>query len=492
MKTFKKLFLLFLLVFTVSSCNNKNEKKDSNIKNENIEQKAKKLQEGTVEVSKLDNSYQIIDTRDVSKYLGWENENKISGHIENAMDFPKDWFNYVKSNEILDAELKRRGLDKQKKTLIYSDGNVDYETCKNFLNLGFTDLHSLKGGINEYAKNNKKLEKLEGYKMFVSPKWVEDLINGKKPLNYNGEKYKIVEVYLKSEEESYKNKHIKNAIGINADEFNHIPGPRNIQEYEGIDIKEQRKFWGFYSDDEIKTKIENLGIDKDTMVILYGTEKATTAAYRAGLVFDYAGVKNIKFINGGKPLWMLENRKLSSDEVKTEKSDFKAKVPQNPNIVFDYKKELNLINDKNATIASVRSFSEYLGEKSGYTYIDKAGDIKGSRFAYAGSNPYAMEDYRNLDNTMFNYKVIENRWKKWGIVPEKTVSFHCGTGWRASETYYIAKALSFKNVGVYVGGWYEWTKLADSPVKENGLPKDAPENKPNEIFYDRNLIKFPK
>lgn len=489
MKNFKKIFLLFLLVFVISSCNNK---KEVSLKNENIEEMAKKLSQGTLDADKLDDSFQIIDTRDSSTYIGWKNEKGISGHIKNAMDFPENWFNYVKSNEVLDKELKRRGLDKSKKTLIYSDDNVSYETSKNFLKLGFTNLHSLKGGINEYIKNNKDLEKLDGYKMFVSPKWVDDLINGKNPDGFNGEKYKIIEVYLKSEEKNYKTNHIKGAMGVDADLFNHIPGPRTIQEYEGIDIKEQRKFWGFYSDEEIKTKIENLGIDKDTMVILYGTEKATTAAYRAGLVFDYAGVKNIKFINGGKLLWMLENRKLYSDDVKSSKISFGANVPQNPNIVFNYEKELELIKDKNAAIASVRSFSEYLGEKSGYTYISKAGDIEGSRFAYAGSNPYAMEDYRNLDNTMFNYKIIENRWKKWGIVPEKTVSFHCGTGWRASETYYIAKALSYKNIGVYVGGWYEWTKIPNSPVKENGLPKDAPENKPLEYFYDRSLIKFPK
>ena len=55
--------------------------------------------------------------------------------------------------------------------------------------------------------------------------------------------------------------------------------------------------------------------------------------------------------------------------------------------------EKHLINDTNAVIASVRSWPEYLGEVSGYTFIGEANDIPNSRFAYAGSNPYNLLDY---------------------------------------------------------------------------------------------------
>ena len=199
-------------------------------------------------------------------------------------------------------------------------------------------------------------------------------------------------------------------------------------------------------------------------------------------IFEKLSCKNIKFLNGGKTIWRLENRPLEAGIVTPQKAKFGVQIPKNPNVVFTYEQERKLVDDKNAVIASVRSFDEYLGKKSGYTYIEKAGDVANSRFAYAGSNPYAMEDFRNLDNTMFNYKIIDERWRLWGITPEKTVSFHCGTGWRAAETYYIAKALGWPRVGVYVGGWYEWSKKDGSPVKEKGLPKDAPEKEPQEFF----------
>lgn len=35
---------------------------------------------------------------------------------------------------------------------------------------------------------------------------------------------------------------------------------------------------------------------------------------------------------------------------------------------------------------------------------------------------------------------------------------------------------------MYDGGWYEWHKRPGSPVKEKGLPEDAPEQEPQEFF----------
>jgi thiosulfate/3-mercaptopyruvate sulfurtransferase len=469
-----------MLTLSFSACT-----KGSDVADEDAKQALKDLQMQTITVADLEKEkdIQIIDIRSADLYLGWENEKGNSGHILNAMDFPVSWFTYEKSQENINIELKRRGLDKTKKTVIYSNDNVLEEDYKKFQEVGFDNLYALEYGFNQYVLDGKKTERLEGYQIYVGPQWVEDLINGKKPQGYDNNDYKIVEITLGSEKELYEKGHIDGAVNISADDLNHVLGPRNLADYEVIPLEKQLTFWDLPTDEKIKEVLENNGITKDTTVILYASEKATTAANRAALVMDYAGVKDIRFLNGGKVLWQLENRSLVSRIEKLEKRDFGATIPQNPEIIYQYEDELKLIKDPNAVIASVRSWDEYLGKESGYTYIGEAGDIKGSRFAYAGSNPYAMEDFRNLDNTMFNYKLIADRWEKWGIVPNKTVSFHCGTGWRASETYYIAKALGWEELGVYVGGWYQWTKKPNSPVKEKELPEDAPEQKPMEYFY---------
>ena len=472
----KKLVLSILvgiLAIAMIGCSSTNKDSDNDTTN------SSKMQ--LVEVSDLKDSMQIIDTREESSYIGWKNEAGNSGHIKNAIDFPVSWLKYETNSKNIDIELERRHIDKEKETVIYGDNTLSEEIFNQYSKLGIKNLKVLNGGINEYAKTNSDLERLPGYKMYVSPQWVQDLIDEKEVEEAPKGDYKIVEIDFKDEE--YESGHIKDAVHLLTDDFNHIPGPREVAEYENIPIEEQRKFWGLIDDNSIKEQLENIGIDKDTTVIIYADYKATTGANRAALVMDYMGVEDIRLLNGGKEIWKLEGRELVKDVPNIEKVDFGADVPLNPDIIFDYEETLEMVDDSSSVLASVRSWEEYLGKKSGYTYISEAGDIKNARFAYAGSDPYAMEDYRNIDNTLFNYKIIEDRWNRWGITSDKLVSFYCGTGWRASETYYAAKAMGWEDIGVYVGGWYEWTKYPNSPVMEKGLPKDAPEKEPEQYFY---------
>lgn len=65
-------------------------------------------------------------------------------------------------------------------------------------------------------------------------------------------------------------------------------------------MEEQLKFWNRPEDSVIQENLEKAGITQNTTVILYATTPATTAAHRAGVLMKYAGVKDIRFLNGGK------------------------------------------------------------------------------------------------------------------------------------------------------------------------------------------------
>ena len=136
----------------------------------------------------------------------------------------------------------------------------------------------------------------------------------------------------------------------------------------------------------IQENLEKAGITQNTTVILYATTPATSAAHRAGVLMKYAGVKDIRFLNGGKTLWKLQNRPLETESNIPENVSFGTKVPSNPDLIYDYDEELGCVNDNQAVIASIRSWKEYIGNVSGYTYIGEAGDIAKARFGYAGSD----------------------------------------------------------------------------------------------------------
>ena len=74
-------------------------------------------------------------------------------------------------------------------------------------------------------------------------------------------------------------------------------------------------------------------------------------------------------------------------------------------------------------------------------------------------------DYLKLtDNPKRFVNLSVTQMKAWNIKPEQQVSFYCGTGWRASETFMYARAMGWNNVSVYDGGWYEWSSDPKNPV----------------------------
>lgn len=153
-------------------------------------------------------------------------------------------------------------------------------------------------------------------------------------------------------------------------------------------------------------------------------------------------------------------------KVKAE-PDFGVKIPAQPQLMLDMEQARGLLHRRDASLVSIRSWPEFIGTTSGYSYIKPKGEIAGARWGHAGSDSTHMEDFHNPDGTMRSADDITAMWKAWNIKPDQQVSFYCGTGWRASETFMYARAMGWNNVSVYDGGWYEWSsdpKIRLQPV----------------------------
>jgi thiosulfate/3-mercaptopyruvate sulfurtransferase len=116
-----------------------------------------------------------------------------------------------------------------------------------------------------------------------------------------------------------------------------------------------------------------------------------------------------------------------------------------------------LLNRKDASVVSVRSWAEYSGATSGYAYIDVSGDIPGARWGRGGRGKDGIEDFLNPDATLRCANDITAMWDAWNITADQQIAFYCGTGWRASLAFICARAMGWTNIGVYDGGWYEWS-----------------------------------
>jgi len=120
----------------------------------------------------------------------------------------------------------------------------------------------------------------------------------------------------------------------------------------------------------------------------------------------------------------------------------------------------------------VRTWRVHIGAVSGYNYIGPAGRIAGDVWGNCGSDAYHMQHYRTVANTMRPYPEIAANWSSAGITPDKRVAFYCGTGWRASETWFYAWLQDWPRIAVYDGGWFEWSSDPEHNPIEVGEPDD--------------------
>jgi len=410
-----------------------------------------------------DENSKIIDVRSVDAYNGWKSRNEArGGHIKGARSLPIKWLNYIDWLEIV----RSKGINPEDSLVLYCYNSEDAEkVARQFVKAGYKDVSIYKEFIKEWSANSDlPMDHLARYRHLVSAEWLNNLLsNGKAPEYYNS-KYVLCHAH-------YRNR--------GAYEEGHIPGAVDVD----TNSLESTETWNRRTPKEIKDTLEKLGITHDTTVILYGrfsfpdnsdpfpgSSAGHLGAFRCAFIMMYAGVKDVRMLNGGLQSWADAGYEITTDE--TEKQpldDFGAAIPSRPELAVDIQGAKEILKSKDKNLVSVRSWREFIGEVSGYNYIEKKGRIPGAVFGNCGSDAYHMENYRNLDHTTREYHEIENLWAEVGITPDKHNSFYCGTGWRASEAFYNAWLMGWSDISVFDGGWFEWSSDDKNPF-ETGVP----------------------
>lgn len=296
------------------------------------------------------------------------------------------------------------------------------------------------------GKSNVKAEAVAKEKVFVTPQWVQSVIDGNQAESDN---YVILEVSWGTYKDSptYTKGHLPGALHVDTSSV------------------ESEPLWNISEPEVVEKGMLDLGVTKDKTVILYGSDVSAVA--RVAYAYLWAGVENVKVLDGGLEAWENAGYKTETTiEKPTAAKDFGTTVPAHPEYLLsldDVKDKLK--NDTNFKLVSIRSRVEFLGETSGYSYIDRAGEPKGAVWGHAGSDPYNMEDYVHEDGTYITADEMVELWKDCDFTKDNELSFYCGTGWRAAVPWLIAYDAGWSGMTMYDGGWYEWQTHDDLPVQ---------------------------
>jgi thiosulfate/3-mercaptopyruvate sulfurtransferase len=339
--------------------------------------------------------------------------------------------------------LQSKGVLPEKSIVIYGYKEDDCSILAELLrSFGFQKVFIYEAGLQEWAADaSLPMDRLANYEKLVYPGWVKRHISDGK-----------VKLFEVSHE------------GFEGYQVGHIPGAVHFD----LGLIECAPDWNVCADDDLLKILLAVGITHKSQVVLYG--RNTMAAARAANVLMYAGVEDVRILDGGWDAWLKAGYEMETGVVQPAPvEDFGREIPAHPEYIIDMDKARALLADDQGLLVSLRSWDEYIGKTSGYDYIQAKGHIAGAVWGYSGSDAHQLQDYRNHDNTMRSHHEIEANWGRAGITSDKKVAFYCGTGWRASEAFFYAHLMGRRNIAVYDGGWLEWSQDDANPI-ERGAP----------------------
>jgi thiosulfate/3-mercaptopyruvate sulfurtransferase len=415
-----------------------------------------------------DPSVAIVDVRPLAAYNGWRLDGEErGGHVPGAVAFPATWLTAIDPDEIAHL-LREKGLFEAGSVVVYGSLVADAEAFASILRvLGQRDVRVYEPGWARWSADpSLPVERLANHTALVHTRWLRELIDGDRPEAAPVGDWLLLHVNFGVPEE-YLDSHLPGALYLDTDRL------------------EDPADWNRREPAELADTLTALGITASTTVVLYGRDTeghaeekwpgrraGQIAATRAALILTYAGVRDVRVLDGGYDAWVRSGGELET--IVREPSPvaaFGVPIPQRPELIVDIDDAKAMLADQDgASLVSVRTWNEHIGAVSGYDDIGPAGRIIGDVWGNCGTDAYHMQHYRTVDNTMRAYPEIAANWAEAGITPDKRVSFYCGTGWRASETWFYALLMGWPDISVYDGGWHEWSQDPAANPIEVGEP----------------------
>ncbi len=388
----------------------------------------------------VEQGYALLDARDSNWYNGWPANGQLKGgHIPGARNFDVAWLD--KNPALLEELLTTKKITPDRGVIVYGKDKQDAQVLGQWLvsDMGFEKEKVLifEQGFGQWLMKGNEPEKLPGYQRLVTPYWLDAHIKALPEL-------KLLDVSWGG--------------GLRY-ETGHIPGALHLD----TGSIESEPLWNIRDPEWLKRELLRLGVRVNTPVVVYGDDMMASA--RALFVLKYAGVRDVRLLNGGWKAWVESGYRIERgvNESVAEK-DFGATIPVLPSILAETEAVEQFQAEQKGALISVRSLAEYKGETSGYNYIDKAGRIPGAVWGRSGSDAYHMEAYINPDNTLREYHDLDSYWQD--IDTSNGVTFYCGTGWRASLAWFAASLMNYKKIAVYDGGWMEWSSDPSRPTEK--------------------------
>ena len=218
------------------------------------------------------------------------------------------------------------------------------------------------------------------------------------------------------------------------------------------------------SRDEMEALLSGNGISPDTTIVLYGDNNNWFAAW-AFWQLKYYGHADVRLMNGGRVLWLAENRPTTTDVpsyaatnygITAENADLRARR--------DY--VLGAVNAGSHALVDVRSPDEFSGALNAPANVPQEGSQRNGHIPGAANIPWGQAV--NEDGTFKSADELSALYGGRGVDGSRETIAYCRIGERSSHTWFVlSQLLGYDNVRNYDGSWTEWGSIVGAPIERD-------------------------
>jgi thiosulfate/3-mercaptopyruvate sulfurtransferase len=196
----------------------------------------------------------------------------------------------------------------------------------------------------------------------------------------------------------------------------------------------------------LQTEMRRWGVHEGDTVVVYDGE-GNLAAARAWWLLRWAGLADVRLLDGALPAWVAADLPLESGDILPKHGDVVVRPGGMPTIDADQAAAWS------GVLLDARAAERFRGESEP---IDpKAGHIPGARNAPTGDN-------LDADGRFLPAARLRERFEALGIGEGTAVAAYCGSGVTAAHEV-AALAIAGFDAALYPGSWSQWSNQ-DRPV----------------------------
>ncbi len=192
------------------------------------------------------------------------------------------------------------------------------------------------------------------------------------------------------------------------------------------------------------------GISDGARVVAYD-DSGGLAAARAWWLLRWAGLTDVRLLDGGLATWRAAGGPLETGDVVPPAGDVTLTGGHLPTLTAD---EAAAVPGRGGVLLDARAAERYRGEVE--PVDPRAGHVPGARSAPTAANLAA-------DGTFAPVAVLSERFAALGVVPGATVGVYCGSGVTAAHEV-AALAVAGVEAALWPGSWSQWSADPDRPL----------------------------